>query len=936
MGMRLKILTQAIVKYYHLIILGSLGLTLLAVVMCRRTVITCDLLEFLPESIPQVKIMKEIADEYQTSEPIVIAIENSQKDVKLLKQCARDLVERLVYIPYRAPYGIRKKKSPSQSAYLHEENTQMINLVKRIDWNYTEPFFDEHRIMSLSKPLLSDFLDMFQSLSLCTLLTNMNRYLASDKVYPRADEPIFDWEKRIITKISQEHSLIENLFEYTVSADSMKIIDATREILLGPQYILSSDNSTLLLLVQPNICHNKLKEVQFLARTVIDTIAYIQKKYPDCSIGATSSMIINIESNNLLKKQMRYLSLISAGIILGLLILAFKNWFFPVSALGCLILSIIWTLGLLNIIYTEIHPITITFGLILLGLGIDFFIHIGAVQQHSPELVISTRIHRAFLIALPGIITGAVTTVLVFSLIAIISIPLFAQLGLAMAIGISLSLLMTCLVHPAWLTLHDTFLTKADIKTVYQKNIPSWLGLNPSLLCLKQKIKKKLIILVSRPLIAFILVLVGIALFFSAIKTVSSLSFDANYENLISPQVKALAIKRMIQKKFQLSSDMVYFKVKSEQESRNIYDTLQRLSAEKRIIGHVNAFTELYPPYKEQVSRQKAVVVFQRFIKNYPSPTPITQVQIRQIYGEIDLFYQNLKRLKHFIINKNGKDSRIITFIQTIEDRAVQSDIHNQVYSPKVMSRYQAILFKQLQQRIVRMSNPQLIMKDSFPLHIQKIYNNDKNNDLLVVVFAANDLHEKKNADAFFTALEPLSLNYSSPMVIAWIITELIHELGTKYIYVTLAVLAIILFLHLRSIPLVLLGIFSIIIGLSSLIHILVLCKISLNIHNYLGVILVLGIGIDDSIHLLHHYKYTSSYIIKTALSKVLKPISLTTLTTCIGFGAIGLLSHRGIASLGILIFCGSLSIFFSTLFFLPALLTLFPFNRKKRSLQGQ
>jgi predicted RND superfamily exporter protein len=89
---------------------------------------------------------------------------------------------------------------------------------------------------------------------------------------------------------------------------------------------------------------------------------------------------------------------------------------------------------------------------------------------------------------------------------------------------------------------------------------------------------------------------------------------------------------------------------------------------------------------------------------------------------------------------------------------------------------------------------------------------------------------------------------------------------------------------------------------------------------NFLSILLIIGIGIDDGVHILHHYK-TGVKKINYLFSSVGKAILMTTLTTVLGFGSLMFSSYRGIASLGAALSIGVLYAFIMTVIVLPILI---------------
>jgi uncharacterized protein len=98
------------------------------------------------------------------------------------------------------------------------------------------------------------------------------------------------------------------------------------------------------------------------------------------------------------------------------------------------------------------------------------------------------------------------------------------------------------------------------------------------------------------------------------------------------------------------------------------------------------------------------------------------------------------------------------------------------------------------------------------------------------------------------------------------------------------------------------------------------LLDLRLNLMN-LGVLpMVLALGIDDGIHILHRHQRGGE---AAAQRPVYVGVMLTSLTTMITFGSLAVSSNQGIASVGILSFVGVGSCLVASVLVLPAALAL-------------
>ena len=97
-----------------------------------------------------------------------------------------------------------------------------------------------------------------------------------------------------------------------------------------------------------------------------------------------------------------------------------------------------------------------------------------------------------------------------------------------------------------------------------------------------------------------------------------------------------------------------------------------------------------------------------------------------------------------------------------------------------------------------------------------------------------------------------------------------------------------------------------------------VLADLPLNYANVIVLPLLLGIGVDSGIHLVHRWRSGEQDLLGTSTAR---GVFWSALTTVASFGSLGFASHRGMASLGQLLTLGVALTLVCNLFVLPALL---------------
>jgi predicted RND superfamily exporter protein len=115
----------------------------------------------------------------------------------------------------------------------------------------------------------------------------------------------------------------------------------------------------------------------------------------------------------------------------------------------------------------------------------------------------------------------------------------------------------------------------------------------------------------------------------------------------------------------------------------------------------------------------------------------------------------------------------------------------------------------------------------------------------------------------------------------------------------------------------------AIMFGLMRLMH------VDLNPANLIVLPLLLGLGMDGGVHVVHDYRLQTKRRYRISPS-IINSLVLTSTTTMVGFGSMLLAAHRGLYTFGLVLTIGVGSCVFMSLIPLPAILTLL--DRRRRS----
>jgi predicted RND superfamily exporter protein len=135
--------------------------------------------EMLPSDIPQIKEYLDIIEDYSSDGTVMITIEDTSKNTKLMQKAADDLASRLQNIVNIKPAQNVKLNIKDKIALLQGKRPSNIeydtlNLVKRIDYKLDNKFISEHGFIIQKPKDLENTLSMFSSLALPDLIENIN------------------------------------------------------------------------------------------------------------------------------------------------------------------------------------------------------------------------------------------------------------------------------------------------------------------------------------------------------------------------------------------------------------------------------------------------------------------------------------------------------------------------------------------------------------------------------------------------------------------------------------------------------------------------------------------------------------------------------------------------------------------------------------------
>jgi predicted RND superfamily exporter protein len=191
----------------------------------------------------------------------------------------------------------------------------------------------------------------------------------------------------------------------------------------------------------------------------------------------------------------------------------------------------------------------------------------------------------------------------------------------------------------------------------------------------------------------------------------------------------------------------------------------------------------------------------------------------------------------------------------------------------------------------------------------------------LLMVYPKGDIWQREVQKVFIDQVEKIYANVTGTPVQLYHYTALLKDSYQEAAWYSLGAIAILVFIHFRSVACVVLALVPVAIGSLWLGGLMGRLGVPLNPANIMTLPLVIGIGVTNGIHILNRFaeEQTPSILARSTGKAVL----VSGLTSMAGFGSLILAQHRGIHSLGCVMTAGLATCMIAGLTFLPALLYL-------------
>ncbi len=573
----------------------------------------------------------------------------------------------------------------------------------------------------------------------------------------------------------------------------------------------------------------------------------------------------------------------------------------PIKATLCLVVGIGYTLGFTTLTVGHLNILTITFLPILIGLSIDYGVHL--ISRYEEELRHGRSEETALTTALvytgQGIFTGALTTAGAFLAMAITDFRGIQEMGIICGGG-----MLVCLVP--MMTMLPALLLQGRQNEIDHHPVPTqshrarieqlWLG---------------------RPVTMTVatLILTGLAA-----TQLPKVFFDYNLLNMQSAGLPAVKYEHKL---IESASKSVLFGalVATNLEHAAILEQqATNLPAVASVDSMVRFLTE------DQSRKLKRVTAIKQQLATLTFPAPDLQpVDISELSATLYYLYGYLGAAREAVQQEQPElDRKLMGLREKVV--ILRKEMQPGDMKPEVaekLAAFQRALFRDVRETFEALRG----QEDQAPLRVEDLPPGLRNRFVghsgkhLVMAYPRKDVWQREHQEEFIQQLQTIDPDVTGTPVQLYYYTELLktsYEEAARY---SLIAIALLVFLHFRSPISVALALVPVVIGFVWLGGLMGFFGIPLNPANIMMLPLVIGIGVTNGIQVLNRYAEEQSPAILARSTG--KAVLVSGLTSIAGFGSLMLAEHQGIKSLGYVMALGLAACMVAGLTFLPALLNL-------------
>lgn len=650
-----------------------------------------------------------------------------------------------------------------------------------------------------------------------------------------------------------------------------------------------------LVLLRPNLDTTVLSSKADAVAAVDDAEAARDLASLGASVRVTGSTALERDELDSVLSGMRIAGPMSVVLVAGLLFFAMRSFALVNASLITLAVGLMLTLGFATLAVGRLNLISIAFGVLYVGLGADFAIHLALnirarrAEGYSPPEALRGAVRDV----LGSLCICAITTMVGFYVFIPTSFDGVSELGVIAGTGMVISLVTTLILFPALMAILPSRWKTPPAPTNGRRLV--WLMHAPE--------RHRAPVLISAAIVTIL-----------AAALIPNARFDPDPLNLRDQRSESVRTLRELRATHGSDHWSLTVLAPDRAAAADIRDRL----AESPLVDKAVWLGSFIP---ENQVEKLALIEDLAFILGptleppddpAPAPTPT------ETLGSLQTLHEAL--------SEAAESADTPPMIRDASD-AMRERLAGWIGQVRALSPADAERLREawlgtfplLIERIRVSLTADAIEQDSLPAPLRERWLSGDGTHR-VEAFPSADLGDLRAMREFIAAVRSVSGLVVGPPISHTESGDAVVSAFRQALLSAFVAVAIIAFLAFRSVLTTIETLAPFLIGGAATVAAMVLLGQPFNFANVIALPLLMGVGIDSAIHLVHRSKAgTHDRLLESATAR---GVLFSAMTTIAGFGSLAFSPHRGMASMGLVLSVGMLSMLVSTLIVLPALLT--------------
>ena len=657
-------------------------------------------------------------------------------------------------------------------------------------------------------------------------------------------------------------------------------------------YLISEDERLMFILMVPREDNKGAKSIPDSIGLLRELIEETRSQFPGIEVGLTGEDVIAADEMDVTRVDVRKASQIALGGVALLFIFAYRGVVKPLLAIFSLVIALCWSMGWATLVVGHLNILTIVFTTILIGLGIDFGIHI--LERYKEERTIGGDVLHALQKTVQGTgrgnFAGAVTTAMAFGGMIFTDFVGIVELGKISGGGIILCMISMILLLPALISVEEKIR-----KPEYPHKQPEWKGH-----WLEKFFRNYRAI-----------IFISIALSVLSLFSLRTVVFDYNLLNLQAHGTEAVKYEKKVIEQAGRSAWSVAVLADSLEETIKKHHALEKLST----VGNVESIVSVLPVDQERkIEYIKELNPILNNLKVTSGVTPVSQSDL-------------IKTMKKIRFKLQGKEdeggvAEARKLSQLFLDESEKKSLE---IAEKRLNNFSEKLFADYRDKIADLkmnAGVSPVSVAEIPRNLRERYVS-RNGVYMINVYPSVDVWDIDQREEFVRQLRQVDPGVTGNAIHMFESSRLMKDgyvHGGIYAMVAIFIYILVSFGNLRATLVVLLPVAM---GSIWTVGAMDLVGVSFNLANLVILPLIIGIGVVNGVHIVHRYREETDKSVNILSRSTGQGVVLSSLTTMIGFGSLMVADHQGVYSLGLVLTMGVGCCLITSITVLPSILKL-------------